>query len=348
MPEHDLAPIAPPITAPHTTADPATSARRPTADTALDVALLRDAGDAVAPTADLFRSPGFFRLHAGSFSRAWYATALDASTGKPIAGGWFAEVAPGEVRSGARGPFGAFHSPFAPLPIVLASRLVAATEDELRARDVRTVRITLPPAAYEEASHGEWMNVYLRHGYRVAPPDLHYHVWVGDEPLADRMSSSNRAVVRTAERKGMFARVLRANERADAYTVNVQHRVRRGRPMTMSLEALLAMDAARPGTSHWFGVFQQERMIAASVCLRVAPHALHVFALGEVDGVDRLCPMTLLVSHLHDWCRDHQIALLDLGMATEGGLPDEGRMAFKRNLGFDVSPKYTVQKELGL
>ncbi len=37
-----------------------------------------------------------------------------------------------------------------------------------------------------------------------------------------------------------------------------------------------------------------------------------------------------------------------LGIATEGGLPNEGLMAYKRNLGFDVSPKYTLQKEIGL
>lgn len=344
MPEHDLAPI----TAPATTIESATPARRPTADTALDVALLRDPGDGVAPSADLFRSPGFYRLHAGAFSRAWYATALDASTGSPLASTWFAEVAPGEARSGARGPFGGYHSPFAPLPIVLATRLVAATEDELRARDVRRVTVTLPPAALEEASHGEWMNVYLRQGYRAAPPDLNYHVWVGDEPLAARMNSGNRAVVRSAERKGMFARVLRANERADAYAVNVQNRLRRGRPITMTLEALLAMDQALPGALHWFGVYRQEQLIAASVCMRLTANALYVFYLGEVDGVERLSPVTLLVSHIHDWCRDHQIAFLDLGIATEGGLPNEGLMAYKRNLGFDVSPRYALQKEIGL
>lgn len=344
MPEHELAPI----TAPAAAFESSAPTRRPTADTALDVALLRDPGNTVAPTADLFRSPGFFRLHAGSFARAWYATALDASTGMPIASSWFAEVAPGEVRSGARGPFGGYHSANSPLPIVLATRLVAATEDELRARDLRTVKVTLPPAAYEEESHAEWMNVYLRQGYRAAPPDLNYHSWVGDEPLTDRMNSGNRAVVRSAERKGMFARVLRANERADAYAVNVQNRQRRGRPMTMTLDALLAMDQALPGTLHWFGVYRREQMIAASVCMRVAPHALYVFYLGEVDGVERLSPVTLLVSHIHDWCRDHQIAFLDLGIATEGGLPNEGLMAYKRNLGFDVSPKYTLQKELGL
>ena len=343
MPDHELAPITAP-TDPEATFAPV---RRPTGDTPLDVALLRDPGDTIAPTADLFRSPGFFRLHAAAFSRAWYATALDASSAAPLASAWFAETAPGEARSGARGPYGAFHTPFSPLPIVLATRLVATTEDELRARGIRTLRVTLPPAAYEEEAHAEWMNVYLRIGYRVAPPDLNYHVWVDAEPLAARMNSGSRAIVRTADRKGMYARILRANERADAYSVVVQDRTRRGRPMTMTLEALLAMEAALPGTLHWFGVYRREEMIAASVCMRTTPNALYVFNLGEVDGVERLSPVTLLVSHIHDWCRDHAIDLLDLGIATEGGIPNEGLMAHQRALGFDVSPRYTVEKEIG-
>lgn len=336
MPEHDTiasSPLAPAI-------------RRPSADTSLDVALLQDPGDRLAPAADICRSPAFFRLHAASFNRAWYATALDASNGAVLATSWFAETAPGEARSGAHGPYGAYYTPFSPLPLSLATRLIAATEAELRARDIRHLQITLPPAAHEEAAHAEWMNAYLRLGYRPSAPDLNYHVWVSDEPLASRMTGANRSIVKGADRLGMFARALRPNERADAYSVNVQNRTRLGRPMTMTLEALLELSTVIPGSVHWFGVFRGEEMIAASVCIRLSAEALYIFYLGEVDGVERLSPVTLLVAHIHDWCRDHGIALLDFGIASQSGVPNERKMSFKRSLGFDVSPKYTLAKGL--
>ena len=321
-------------------------AQRLSPDTDVDVAFLRDPGDRMAPSADLFRSPAFFRLHAHTFSRAWYAAVMDGATGASIAGGWFAETAPGEARSGVRGPFGALHTPYEPLPIALATRMVAATEEELRARDIVRVRITLPPAAHQPASHAEWMNVYLRLGYLPAPPDLNYHVLVDDIPLLDRMNNGNRAIVRTAERKGMVARALQPDERADAFSVIVANRARRARPVTMSLESLLEMESTIPGVTHWFGVFKGGRMLAASVCMRLSPRCCYVFYLGEVDGMDRLSPVTLLVSHIHDWCRCHGASMLDLGIATESGVPNEGLMTYTRNLGFDVSPKYTLEKEL--
>lgn len=321
-------------------------ARRPTANTEVEVALVRDPSDALNPAADLFRSPAFFRLHAAAFERAWYAVAMDASTGSTLASGWLAEVSPGEVRSGARGSFGAFHAPFAPLPIALAARLVSATEDELRARQVRRLHVTLPPAVHEPEAHAEWMNVYLRLGYTPAPPDLNYHVTVTAAPLDERMNSGNRALVRTAERKGLHARALHPHERADAYAVNVQNRARRGRRMTMSLEALLEMERAIPGSLLWFGVFRGSAMIAAAVCVRLSPQALYVFYLGEADGAEKQSPVTLLVAHVYQWCADHGVTLLDLGIATEGGVPNEGLMAYKRNLGCDISPRYTLAKEI--
>jgi len=313
---------------------------------AFSVAVDEGVGGDVPSSIDLFRSPAFFQLHASSFRRAWYARITDRATGTACGGGWFADSAPGEARSGARGPFGAFFVVHNPLPTSLADAVVAATDDAMRSFGIERTRVTLPPAAHEPGRHAGWMNAYQRHGYQALAPDLNFHVHVDGVALPDRMNSGNRAVVRTAERKGMVARLLEPSERSRAYDVNVENRLRRGRPVTMSLEALLTMDAALPGALRWFGVFAAERMIAASICMRLSPDILYVFYLGDVDGVAKLSPVTLLVAHVHEWCRAQSIALLDLGIATEGGVPNEGLMAYKRNLGFEVSPKYTLTKEL--
>jgi len=329
-----------PVTAPMVARSPLT------AHSSVDVALLQDPSDAMGAGADLFCSPPFFRLHAASFARAWYAVAMDATNAQVISSGWFAEVEPGHARAGARGPYGALATATPGLPLSVASRVLATTESELRAREISRVTVTLPPAAHNVEAHAHWMNVYVRAGYRIVSTDLNYHVLVNETDLTTRMNSGNRAVVRTGSRRGLFARPLRPAERAEAWSVNAQNRVRRGRRMTMSLDALVAMDDALPDTLRWFGVFDDTRMLAASVCLSIAPGVLYVFYLGEADGAERRSPVTLLVSHIYDWCRDRGVELLDLGVATEAGTPNEGLMAYKRNLGFDVSPRYTLHAEL--
>lgn len=313
---------------------------------AYSISLDERVGGDVPPSIDLFRSPDFYRLHSASFRRAWYARIVDRSAATACGGGWFAESAPGEVRSGARGPYGGMFVDRDPFSTTLADAIVASTDDALKGLGIERTRVTLPPAAHEPGRHAEWMNTYLRRGYQALPPDLNFHVRVDGVTLPDRMNSGNRTVVRTAERKGMMARSLDPHERGRAYEVNVENRLRRGRPVTMSLDALLAMDAALPGAVRWFGVFAADRMIAASVCMRVSSEVLYVFYLGDVDGVAKLSPVTLLVAHVHEWCRAQSIALLDLGIATEGGVPNDGLMTYKRNLGFEVSPRYTLTKEL--
>ena len=318
----------------------------PSADTQIEVVLLLDPSDGIARSADLFRSPAFFRLHAATFTRAWYAIAMDASNGQCLASAWFAETAPGHAGSGARGSFGGFHSPHDPLPIGLASRIIVATEEELRARDISRITLTLPPVAYEPESQAEWMNVLMRVGFRPAPPDLSFHAVVGEEELDARMDEGSRAVVRSAERKGLFVRELRAHEWAYAYDVTAANRVRRGRRMPMTLDALLEQDAAIPETLHWFGVFCDERVIAASVCMRVSESSLHVVAFGEIDGAE--CPhsLTILVSQMYNWCRDRGIEQLDLGTASESSVPNEEQLAHYRSLGFELSSRFTLEKEL--
>lgn len=318
----------------------------PSADTQVEVVLLLDPSDGIARSADLFRSPAFFRLHAASFARAWYALAMDASNGRCLASAWFAETAPGHACSGSCGSFGGFHSPHDPLPIGLASRVIVAAEEELRARDISRITLTLPPLAYEPESQAEWMNVLMRVGYTPAPPDLSFHAVVMDEDLEARMDECTRSVVRTAERKGLFVRELREHEWAYAYEVTAANRVRRGRRMSMTLNALLELDAAIPDTLHWFGVFGGERMIAASVCMRASTTSLHVIALGDVDNTERPHSVPVLVSHLYAWCRDRGIEQLDLGTASESSVPNEEQLAYFRSLGFELSSRFTLEKEL--
>jgi len=326
-----------------------TTARAPrqlSPDTELDVALLRDPGDRLAPGSDLLRSPAFFRLHAQTYARAWYAVVMDGSSGESLAGGWFAEIAPGEVQSGTRESFGALHSPFAPLHTALAARMILATEDELRARGVHRVRITLPPAAYEPESHAVWMNAYLRLGYGPTVPDLVFQADVGTDAMVDHMGDIPRAVVQTAARRGMAARALRPTERADAHTVISASHARHGRARIEPLEGILAMEAALPGTVHWHGVFQHDRMIAASISFSLPAAHLSGQAMGDAGDVDRHNPLALLVSHLHEWGASEGIRALDLGLASHAGEPNEHLMTLGRQLGFTPSLQYTLEKEL--
>jgi hypothetical protein len=315
--------------------------------TEVDVALLRDPGDRFAPAADLLRSPAYFRVCAKAYSRAWYAVVMDGATGESLAGGWFAEVSPGEARSGSHGMFGALHSPCAPLPAALAARIVRATEEELVARHIAHVSLTLPPAAFDPVTHAEWMNVLLRLDYTAAPPDLSFFTRVTTGSLAERMDPAPRSAVRSADGCGLSTRELLPTERAAAHTIIAADHQNSGRAPLHSLETLLALESEAPGAVHWHGAFVRQQMVAASISLSLSDHWCRMHGMGHVGDVERENPSALLVAHLHSWCASRGIASLDLGLASTGGLPDEHRTALARALGFESSAQYTLSKPIG-
>jgi predicted N-acyltransferase len=180
----------------------------------------------------------------------------------------------------------------------------------------------------------------------ASAPELNYALDVDAQPLDRRMNSGNRQIARSAARRGLEFRALRPDERAEAFAVNAENRAKRGHPLTMTLDAFLAMEHAFPDRVLWFGVFHAGRMIAANVSLLVSPDVLYVFYWGEVRGVEKLSPVTVLADGIYRECQRRGVRLLDIGIATVDGAPNHGLVAYKRNLGCTASLKLTLTKEL--
>jgi hypothetical protein len=295
---------------------------------------------------DLFRRPDFYALHRDAAPRAWYAVARDRETNAPLAAGWLSEVEPGHARSPGRGSYGGLQLVDARTPVSTLDAIASELERTLAREGIERLTIVMPPAAYAPNEHALWTNVLMRGGYQPGSPDLSYAVDVTDGPLDARMNSGNRYIARTAERRGLAFRVLGASERCEAYAVNAENKAKRGYPMTMSLDALIAMDDALPGRVLWFGVMHDGRMIAANVSLVISPGVIYVFYWGEVRGVEKLSPVTVLADGVYRHCQSTGVRLLDLGTATLHGEPNPGLMAYKQNLGGTASLKLTLSKEL--
>ncbi len=96
------------------------------------------------------------------------------------------------------------------------------------------------------------------------------------------------------------------------------------------LETLLALDSEAPDTVHWHGVFQRQQMVAACISLVLSERWCRIHGMGDVGNLEREHPSAILVAHLHAWCASRGIQTLDLGLASEAGIPDEPRIAMAR------------------
>lgn len=114
----------------------------------------------------------------------------------------------------------------------------------------------------------------------------------------------------------------------------------------MSLEGLQNMFTLFPDEYLLFGVFDEEKMIAASVSIKVCQRILYCFYIGDDLEYRSQSPVTVLVAGIYEYCRVNNFFVLDLGLSTEKGIVNKGLYTFKKSFGAVESPKLTFVKKL--
>ncbi len=101
------------------------------------------------------------------------------------------------------------------------------------------------------------------------------------------------------------------------------------------------LERALPGTHHFFGTFDKQRMIAAAICLKVREDILSIYAWGDAEK-NEYAPTVQLCECIYEEACIMQCRLLDAGISTENGAPNMGLINFKQALGFLPSVKATM------
>ena len=92
-----------------------------------------------------------------------------------------------------------------------------------------------------------------------------------------------------------------------------------------------------------FGVFDDKKLIAASVSIRISKSILYNFYHADDFSYRSTSPMVMLIKEIYQYCQQNDIRLLDLGISTETGKINEGLFKFKKALGCSTSEKNTYR-----
>jgi lipid II:glycine glycyltransferase (peptidoglycan interpeptide bridge formation enzyme) len=77
------------------------------------------------------------------------------------------------------------------------------------------------------------------------------------------------------------------------------------------------------------------------VTIRINENILYTFYLADNEKYLKDSPTTFLLSGIYQYCQQQKIKFLDLGIATEKGVLNEGLARFKQSLGAKISKKKT-------
>ena len=226
------------------------------------------------------------------------------------------------------------------------SMFLNQTHVELGRRGVRRLRVTNQPFDYDKSGNQLLADVLYKEGYIAEITEANYHISVDKPLLVPRLHASERRRLRKCLHAG-----LRFGEESDPDLDKVhafvsQARKRKGFPMSLDLAAFQRLFTDLPGVYRVFTVKKEETWAALTVTVRINDRILYNFYPADSEDFLTYSPTVLLTSELYELAYQEGYKLLDLGIATSGGVPNNGLMRFKERLGGVSSPRITYVKEL--
>lgn len=188
-------------------------------------------------------------------------------------------------------------------------------------------------------------NTLQESSFKVLYTDISQYIPVTAQESIS-LDTHKKRRLRNSATHGFKFRSLDSKALDMSYDLFVQSRKNKGYPITMSLDALRKMFTLFPDEYLLFGVFDKEKMIAASVSIKVSTKILYCFYIGDDLGYRKHSPVTALVSGIYEYCRANDFEMLDLGLSTDKGIVNKGLYDFKKSFGTRESPKLTFLKAI--
>lgn len=247
------------------------------------------------------------------------------------------------AHSPLKSPFGSIEYSETIQPLILY-RFLEFVESRLRAKLVSKIILKNPPQAYRP-HHAALLYTFLfNHGYRVADAEVGAVINVTSEKFQNSLHAWEKRRHKQAHAAGLTFKALSVEQLGEIYLFILGCRMKKGYKLSMSLHELKKTVLQFPSNFLVFGVFQAEKLVAASIAVLVYESILYNFFSDHSDEFDQLSPMVVLIEGLYNFGYENNVQLLDLGTSAVDGKPNFGLLDFKMHLGAKPTPKFTFEK----
>jgi hypothetical protein len=255
----------------------------------------------------------------------------------------------GIATAGHRAPFAGPDIVRGSEPVAEIQALVEGACASFRAAGARRLSVRLRPASWSPAEPSV-LYALLQAGFSVAESAISFAIDLDGGPeayLARLRSPARRALSHAAGEPYSFDDVTHDGSAwAVAYGILRDNRVGKGRPMSLPLDYTLRLRDAFPGAVRMDLLRHDGVPVAASLRYRVLPGIDVVQYWGDHGHTLARSPMNPLVQHLVQTSHASGARLLDLGISSEDGWPNEGLIRFKRSIGATAEVRLILEREL--
>jgi len=200
------------------------------------------------------------------------------------------------------------------------------------------VEIRLAPTIYSSDEPN-----YLDARLEIIYIENNQHIPIDRIKFSDKLNRNRKRKLELNIHQGYKFKRLEIEQLDQAYELIRECRIDKGYPVTMSIDALKKTFTSFPDRYLLFGVFDGSELIATAVSIRVSESTLYNFYHGDRLSYRGSGPVTLLVAGIYEYCQEHGIEILDLGISSQHGKLNEGLFYFKRSCGAVSSDKISYQ-----
>jgi len=257
----------------------------------------------------------------------------------------YVHVEQGVATTPLRAPFGSVEVSSQLDPEMLYGFL-EFVESDLVAAGISEVMIKNLPDAYDPR-RAALVNSFLpMRGYSVLAADIGSVIAVTSKPIAECLHPRKRRKLNQSKGDDFRLVLLQHDAIQPVYDFILSRRRLRGYRLSVTCDELrLALERC-PQAYVLFGVYLEDRLVAASITVRVNDRILYHFISDHHRGMGGFSPVLVLMEGIYDYCRERGIAILDLGTSVADGKPDFNLLNFKRELGAIETVKYSYRKML--
>ena len=183
--------------------------------------------------------------------------------------------------------------------------------------------------------------------FQIKYTEHNYEIDVKDKSFLETITSprAKQLLRKSLKNSFIFKRELNPNF-TEIHQFIANSRLRKNRPMTMSLEQLTEHFQKFPDNFQVFSVYDVQILMAVGVTIKINQDILYTFYLADHEQYLKVSPTIFLLSGIYEYAQKENYKILDLGIATDKGILNEGLARFKRSLGGKLSEKKTYFRKI--
>ena len=218
--------------------------------------------------------------------------------------------------------------------------------EDLHHKNSEIIKIVLPPDIYNIENNCHQISILLREKFSIKNIEINQYINTKTYDKDKSVKRGNRKNINKCIKKNIFFKELNISENEDAYNIILKNRISKKYQISMQWEELKKMMKIFPNKFLNFGLFEQKKMIASAICIKISVDILYVFYWGELEEYKKISPISFLSQNIINYCTINKFKILDLGTSSQDSIPNTGLIDFKKSIGALSCSKYKLEKKL--